>query len=884
MSSAYDYDLIVIGGGIAGMVSAVTARGIGKKVAVIEKSKIGGNCTNTTCIPSKALITLAHINQEIKKLIDHHIIEDTHIKLNTSNIMPHIRGIIERAYEKDRPETFKEIGIDLISGQANFIDNHRVDVNGKTISALKFIIASGTIPFIPPVEGLKDIDYLTNETLYQLDDLPDSLIILGGGVDGLEYAYAFGLLGVKTTVVEMSSRLLPMVDLELVNHLLSASKNEGIRILSGAKAVRFFKREERIALLIEHTRDGRSEEIEADRVIVTVGRKPDLEGLNLEKAGVEYNPRGITVDSKLRTTSPNIYACGDIAGPYQLASTAEAQAIIAATNAFLPVKRDVDYKNNVYVIFTNPPIAYLGLTEEQAYEKYSDKLRIYRFDYKNMRRSIIDMKDMGIAKVICDNKGYIVGAHILGEAGPEAIHEIQVLKAMNMPLYKLNETTHAYPTYSQALIGRAGQLAFLDYMKDHPLVKIGLGILPGFSNKLNLAKERLAESGPSEPSVKTLDYKDAFEEYNKTHKKEEIKIEQIEPWGSKICFIKTQEGEDSLKVGLKGYLHGLCEKTLYFISMDAIKSSKRIEIDLSELEKMDMDGAGIIIKCIFLLSEKNLTMVITGLDEKLTGLFHLLRIDEIANLDKTLQKHTQSNNIQNHPTLGWAAPMESLSLKNIPDHVMNINVDGRRPTSPALGYGPLWEKRYRLRIENCPATPKEIVSIWRSNFSQLWPKGNTAITSDNKPIAPGVPAVLNLSLPGGMTLATGIYVVYSDETSFGFLTVEGHMLSGWITFSSFYEGNSVIIQVHPLFRAADPIMELALKLGGAKQEDLFWHRTLKNLARHIGCHGTIEQMNIVVDKRLHWDKKTDIWKNAAIRSSIYMPLYLMKKIFHPKKQ
>ena len=191
--------------------------------------------------------------------------------------------------------------------------------------------------------------------------------------------------------------------------------------------------------------DGSHEDIVADRVIVAVGRKPDLEGLSLEKAGVSYNPRGINVDSKLRTSASHIYACGDIAGPYQLASTAEAQAIIAATNAVLPIKRSVDYDNNVYVVFTEPPLAYLGLTEEQAYETFGDKLKVYRFDYMNMRCAVIDGKNIGMAKVLCDGRGRIVGAHIFGESGPEVIHELQVIKAFKKPLHKLNVVTHAYP-------------------------------------------------------------------------------------------------------------------------------------------------------------------------------------------------------------------------------------------------------------------------------------------------------------------------------------------------------------------------------------------------------------------------------------------------------
>jgi pyruvate/2-oxoglutarate dehydrogenase complex dihydrolipoamide dehydrogenase (E3) component len=290
-----DFDLIVIGAGIAGMVSAVTAVSLGKSVAVVEKSRVGGNCTNLTCIPSKALIRLGHTSRDMSHLERLGLLTLPDGGLDRTRVMAHIRGIVRTAYEKDLPETFERIGISMISAQAAFVDAHRIQAGAQTLSARKFIIAAGTSPFIPEIPGLAGIDYLTNESLYKLDDLPRSLIILGGGVDGLEYASAFGRLGVETTVVEMAPHLLPMADGEVVNHLLEALRSEGIRLLSGTKAVALADRQGKVALTIER-QGGAREEILAERVLVAVGRKPDLEGLSLENAGVEYNARGIVVD------------------------------------------------------------------------------------------------------------------------------------------------------------------------------------------------------------------------------------------------------------------------------------------------------------------------------------------------------------------------------------------------------------------------------------------------------------------------------------------------------------------------------------------------------------------------------------------------------------
>ncbi len=501
MSRVYDYDLVVIGAGIAGFVSAVTANGIGKRVAVVEKRKVGGNCTNFTCIPSKALIRLSHLNRDINHLDHLGLWSGPTPDLDGRRVLAHVRSIVQKAYEKDLPETFERIGIDILLGVASFVDHHRVDVNGKVISADKVIIASGTRPMVPPINGLQDVDYLTNENLYEQEDLPKSIIILGGGVDGLEYASAFGRLGVETTMIEMASRLLPMAEPELIAHLVRALENDGIHLLTGARATGFSQDNNKVILKYERL-DKTAGEIHADRVLVAIGRTPDIESLALENAGVDFNAKGVITNRKLQTSVPNIYACGDIAGPYQLASMAEYQGIVAANNAFSPIKQKVDYSNNANVIFTEPPLAFIGLTEEKALKKYGHKLRVYRFDYSNMRRALIDGQTTGMAKFLCDRSGRIVGAHILGEAAPEVIHEVQVIKALNKPLSRLHSVTHAYPTYAQALVGRVSQLVFLDKMRESIFVRAGLALLPGFTNRLNLARDRLAETEPPLSSVK----------------------------------------------------------------------------------------------------------------------------------------------------------------------------------------------------------------------------------------------------------------------------------------------------------------------------------------------------------------------------------------------
>jgi len=867
MKRAYDYDLIVIGAGIAGMVSAVTANSLGKRVAVVEKSRVGGNCTNLTCIPSKALIRLGHVSRDMAHLERLGLLTLPDGGLDRTRVMAHIRGIVQKAYEKDLPETFERIGIGMISAPAAFVDAHRIQAGGQTLSARKFIIATGTSPFIPEIPGLAGIDYLTNESLYRLDDLPRSLIILGGGVDGLEYASAFGRLGVETTVVEMAPRLLPMADGEVVDHLLEALRSEGIRLLSGTKAVALADRQGKVALTIER-QGGAQEEIHAERVLVAVGRKPDLEGLSLEKAGVEYNARGIVVDRWLRTSASHIYACGDIAGPYQLATTAETQGIAAATNACLPVKRSVDYRNNVYVTFTEPTLAWVGLTEGEARVKHGRHLRVYRFPYGTMRRALIDGTGTGMAKFLCDGRGRIVGAHILGESAAEVIHEAALIRVMKKPLHAIQAVTHAYPTYAQALVGRASQLAFLDRMAGNPFVSLALHLLPGYANRLHLARERLAEAHAASSAAYSA---------------------EALPAGQRTCVIEARmAAQDVVALDIRGVLDGACEESLVRAFEEGIGKSKKILLNFSGLLHMDTEGAGALVANTVRAARRGSAVAACGLSEPLRDVFRLTRLDEaIAVFDSEVQAlgapgfSGDSRRLvypyEGPPQPGWARSVEHLSTGWIPDEAMNINVQGREPAGPVRGFGRLWDKRYRLRIESGAPGPREIVTLWKSEFPDFWPGGSRFFPAGGAPIAPGTVAVLNLRLPGGLVVATGLMVLYVADTSFSFISIQGHIISGWITFSSFREGPATIIQVHPLFRASDPLMELSFRLGAGTQEDRFWHQTLGNLAVRLGVRGAIEQRDVLVDDRFQWGEAGNIGLSAPIRSSFYMPLYVIKK-------
>jgi pyruvate/2-oxoglutarate dehydrogenase complex dihydrolipoamide dehydrogenase (E3) component/anti-anti-sigma regulatory factor len=873
MGVKYDFDVVVIGAGIGGFVSAVTANSLGKKVAIVEKRKVGGNCTNFTCIPSKALIRASHARKDAAHLERMGLGAHSPVNIDTSNVLPRIRSVIQKAYEKDLPETFREIGIEVLSGEASFVDSHRIVHDCRVISSEKFIIAVGTRPLVPPIAGLADLEYLTNENLYELDALPKSLIILGGGVDGLEYASAFGKLGVDTTVVEMATRLLPMVDRELVNYLLHTLQEEGIRILAGAKAESLIRGGSGVVLTYQRG-DGQRGEVTGERVLVSIGRKADVEGLALDKTGVKAGPRGIITNNKLQTSAPNIYACGDIVGPYQLASTAEYQGMIAGTNAVLPIKQRVDYRNNVYVVFTEPQIGYLGLSEEEALRQYGHKLKVYRFDYKNMRRAMVDGTESGMAKFLVDGRGRLVGAHILGEAAAEVIHEAQVVKAFKQPLRKLYSITHAYPTYAQALVGRASQLAFLDRMGDSLFVKKALELLPGLENRLHLARERLAETATLPP------------------------VSPFKGSGEEIACESFNDGAVTV-VRLPAILVDYNEEQIFaaFLPMGAERNRSLI-LDFSKVAKMNGLGADMLIKLCARSAMNGWTVSACRLPEGMKDILKVTELDQAMDIfDSEADalafagvSHSETSALPNREkpatidTSRWAQPVPALTLKTRIKGARNLNIEGRRAVGPVNGFGQLWQKIFRLTIQGPMITPGEAVVALKQNFPSFQPSFNRFYPSPAG-IKPGEIILIDSMTPGG-PVSTGVLVLYADEQSFTFACPEGHPESGFVTFSGHEENGNTIVQILGLARANDPVYEAAFRFVGSKVQGRIWTHVLKSLAAYLGVPGQISLAAACIDAGFQWSQAKNLKYNAQIRTLIKEPLFMLTKLFgdHNKKE
>ncbi len=466
----YDYDLVAIGAGAGGFVSSKLAAGLGKKVAMIEKALLGGECTNRGCVPSKALIKAAAVAHQAKHLRNYGLETTGELNLSTKNVMQYVRGAVKKVYDSHPAAAFEKLGIDVLFGEPKFIDSHHISLGDKVLSADKFMIATGSSALIPPIEGLASVPYLSNENLFEIETLPASMIVLGAGPIGMEMASALNHLGVAITVVEMSERIMIREDEELAKLLADHLVSEGISLLTGTKAVRAAQKDGAIILTVEDAQKHRRD-LQAASILVAVGRKPNVEGMDLEKAGVQYSPKGIRTDEFLRTTAPNILACGDVVGPYQFSHMTEYQAVTAIRNAFLPFGKKVNYDTVAWCTFTDPEFAHAGLTESEARDRYGDAISIYRYEYKNTDRGRTDLVEFGRAKFICDSRGRLVGAHILGERAGELIHEAQLLKYLNLSFTKIAPMIHIYPTFAD-VVRQPAKLLYVDRLRNNPVLKL----------------------------------------------------------------------------------------------------------------------------------------------------------------------------------------------------------------------------------------------------------------------------------------------------------------------------------------------------------------------------------------------------------------------------
>ncbi len=466
----YDYDIVIIGGGAAGLTAAKTARGFGKKVALFEKmNRLGGECTWTGCIPSKALIKTAEIAWHAKHLKSYGLSSQVPIGINSDELMSYVRMVIEEDYKSHTPQKIEELGIDVKCGDVRFEDSHTICFNERPITFSKAIITTGSSPYIPDINGLSDIEYITNQNLFTRDRLPSSLLILGGGAIGCEMASALNRLGVIVTIIEQHSHILAKEDQEVVELLSQTLKDEGVSIITNACIVRIQKEKEHAVVTLS-TADG-EKHYSAEAVLVATGRKPNVKGLNLEAIGVGITEKSIVTDPTMRTSVGNIYAAGDVVGPYQFSHMAWYQGMLAARNAIIPFfKQNIDYSAIGWVTFTAPELARMGCTEDEARKKYCN-ITVYKKPYSSIDRAVTDRTSNGLAKYIIDCKGQLIGVHIVGARAGELLNEMLLARFNAIPLYKLGSLIHVYPTYSE-INWHAGKQAYVDRLQHNWILKI----------------------------------------------------------------------------------------------------------------------------------------------------------------------------------------------------------------------------------------------------------------------------------------------------------------------------------------------------------------------------------------------------------------------------
>lgn len=453
----FDYNLVVLGAGSGGLVSSYIAAAVKAKVALIEKHKMGGDCLNTGCVPSKALLRSAKMLSYAKRAQEFGF-ENAEIDFDFARVMERVQQKIAQVEPHDSVERYTSLGVEVIEGEAKITSPWTVEVNGKTLTTQSIIIATGAAPFVPPIKGLDKIDYLTSDTLWGLRELPEKLVVLGGGPIGSEMAQAFARLGSHVTQVEMGPRIVGREDPEVGEFIQQKFIDEGIQVLTEHQAQEVCTESGRKWLVCEHR--GEKVEVEFDQLLVAVGRRANVTGFGLEELGVEISPRGtVATDPFLRTNFPNILCAGDVAGPYQFTHTAAHQAWYAAVNALFGHLKSfkVDYRVIPWCTFTDAEVARVGLNETEA-KQQKIPFEVTRYGIDDLDRAIADSEDHGWVKVLTKpGSDKILGVTIVGTHAGDLLAEYVLAMKYKLGLNKILGTIHTYPTLAEMNKMTAGE-------------------------------------------------------------------------------------------------------------------------------------------------------------------------------------------------------------------------------------------------------------------------------------------------------------------------------------------------------------------------------------------------------------------------------------------
>ena len=450
----YDRNLIVIGAGSAGLVTSYIAAAVKAKVTLIEKHKMGGDCLNTGCVPSKALIRSAKFLNHVNRSREFGV-RSAKVEFDFADIMERIQQVISKIEPHDSVERYTELGVECLQGEAKITSPYTVEINGQTLTTRSIVIATGARPFVPPIQGIDTIDYYTSDSIWALRRLPKRLLVLGGGPIGTELVQAFQRLGSNVTQVEMLPRILIREDPEVSELVMDRLRAEGVDVRVNHKAKQFISDEEQHTLVCEVLGDDQHRDvtIEFDTLLVAVGRIANTAGFGLEELAIPTTKtRTVDTNQYLQTLYPNIYACGDVAGPFQFTHTAAHQAWYAAVNSLFGgwKKFAVDYSVIPWATFCDPEVARVGLNETEAQEK-EIPYEVTRYDMNDLDRAIADQEAHGFIKVLTvPGKDKILGATIVGEHAGDLIAEYVAAMRHNFGMNKILGTIHIYPTLAEA--------------------------------------------------------------------------------------------------------------------------------------------------------------------------------------------------------------------------------------------------------------------------------------------------------------------------------------------------------------------------------------------------------------------------------------------------
>lgn len=446
----FDEDMVVLGAGAAGLVTSLIAATVKANVTLIEKNKMGGDCLNTGCVPSKALIRSAKFMSDINRS-EKLGFKEVKAEFNFADVMARVDRVIKSVEPHDSIERYSGFGVNVIQGEGRITSPYTVEVNGKIITTRNIVIATGARPFIPPIEGIENVDYLSSDNVWQLRETPERLIVLGGGPIGCELTQSFSRLGSQVAQIEMLPRLMQREDKDVSQMIKRRFEAEGVKVLLEHKALSFVKEENQQLLICEH--QGKTIKIPFDKVLIAVGRAANTRGFGLDELGVQLRGNGtVEVNDYLQTNFPNIFACGDVAGPYQFTHTASHQAWYASVNALFGKfkKFKADYSVIPWATFTDPQVARVGLNELEAEEK-NIPFEVARFDIAELDRAIADEEAHGFIKVLTvPGKDKILGVTIVGEQAGDLISEYVLAMKHNLGLNKILSTIHIYPTMAEA--------------------------------------------------------------------------------------------------------------------------------------------------------------------------------------------------------------------------------------------------------------------------------------------------------------------------------------------------------------------------------------------------------------------------------------------------